>query len=127
MGRGTMTAQNQRLVYWPMLKSGDTDMMKAQLDTYLRMLPSAVARTRYYWGHGGASFTEQIENFGLPIRPNTASIPPVPTMAWSTTSRLAYEWDTALEFCMMALCLHEYTGEDSLPLRTACPSVCHLL
>ena len=26
-GGGTMTAQNQRLVYWPMLKSGDTDMM----------------------------------------------------------------------------------------------------
>ena len=26
-GGGTMTAQNQRLVYWPMLKSGDFDMM----------------------------------------------------------------------------------------------------
>ena len=32
-GGGTMTAQNQRLVYWPMLKSGDTDMMTAQFDT----------------------------------------------------------------------------------------------
>ena len=27
-GGGTMTAQNQRLVYWPMLKSGDFDLMK---------------------------------------------------------------------------------------------------
>lgn len=31
-GGGTMTAQNQRLVYWPMLKSGDFDMMPSQFD-----------------------------------------------------------------------------------------------
>ena len=31
-GGGTMTAQNQRLVYWPMLKTGDIDMMKAQFE-----------------------------------------------------------------------------------------------
>ncbi len=30
-GGGTMTAQNQRLVYWPMLKSGDFDLMKSQI------------------------------------------------------------------------------------------------
>lgn len=65
-GGGTMTAQNQRLVYWHMLKGGDFDMMISQFQTYLRMLPTAVARTKYYWGHNGASFCEQIENFGLP-------------------------------------------------------------
>ena len=36
-----MTAQNQRLVYWPMLKSGDFDLMKSQFDFYLRLLPTA--------------------------------------------------------------------------------------
>lgn len=61
-----MTAQNQRLVYWPMLKSGDFDLMKSQFDFYLRLLPTAEARTRTYWGHAGACFTEQMENFGLP-------------------------------------------------------------
>src|SRR5699024_1749151 len=53
-GGGTMTAQNQRLVYWPMLKSGDFDLMKSQFDFYLRLLPTAEARTRAYWGHAGA-------------------------------------------------------------------------
>ena len=62
-GGGTMTAQNQRLVYWPMLKSGDFDLMKSQFDFYLRLLPTAEARTRTYWGHAGACFTEQMENF----------------------------------------------------------------
>ena len=36
-GGGLMTAQNQRLVYWPMLKSGDFDLMKPQFDFYLRL------------------------------------------------------------------------------------------
>lgn len=35
-GGGLMTAQNQRLVYFPMLKSGDIDMMKPEFDFYLR-------------------------------------------------------------------------------------------
>ena len=61
-----MTAQNQRLVYWPMLKSGDFDMMPSQFDFYNRMLKNAELRSRVYWQHDGACFSEQIENFGLP-------------------------------------------------------------
>mgnify|MGYP000699677751 CR=1 FL=1 len=40
-GGGTMTAQNQRLVYWPMLKSGDFDMMPSQFNFYNRMVKNA--------------------------------------------------------------------------------------
>lgn len=65
-GGGSFTAQNQRLVYWPMLKSGDFDMMKPQFEFYSRALKNAELRTKIYWGHDGASFTEQVENFGLP-------------------------------------------------------------
>ncbi|WP_051691581.1 hypothetical protein [Pedobacter borealis] len=65
-GGGTHTAQNQRLVYWPMLKSGDFEMMKPQFDFYLNLLKNAEIRTQSAWGHNGASFTEQLENFGLP-------------------------------------------------------------
>ncbi len=65
-GGGSFTAQNQRLVYWPMLKSGDFSMMKPQFEFYRRSLGNAELRTKVYWGHDGASFTEQVENFGLP-------------------------------------------------------------
>ncbi len=111
-GGGTMTAQNQRLVYWPLLKSGDTDLMKAQFDTYLRMLPNARTRTKYFWGHDGACFTEQIENFGLPNpaeygKLHEGSDPGVERNAW-----LEYEWDTALEFCLMILQAQQYAGMD---------------
>ncbi len=66
-GGGSFTAQNQRHVYWPMLKNGDFEMMAPQFDFYKNALSSAIARSQVYWGHDGASFTEQIENFGLPV------------------------------------------------------------
>ena len=111
-GGGTMTAQNQRLVYWPMLKSGDTDMMTAQFDTYLRLLPSAAARTRHYWGHGGASFCEQIENFGLPNPAEYGKHKPGDDPGMERNAWLEYQWDTALEFCSMILQAHFYAGMD---------------
>lgn len=112
-GGGTMTAQNQRLVYFPMLKSGDFDMMKSQLDYYLSLQKTAELRSKVYWKHGGAAFTEQLENFGLPNpaeyewkRPADYD-PGMEYNAW-----LEYEWDTVFEFCLMMLQQKEYAGED---------------
>jgi len=115
-GGGTHTAQNQRLVYWGMLKSGDTEMMRPQLDYYLRLLPTTELRSRLYWSHTGACYTEQMENFGLPNpaeygkhpdKKGNGQDPGVENNRW-----LEYEWDTALEFCQMALEAHRYSGMD---------------
>lgn len=111
-GGGTMTAQNQRLVYWPMLKSGDTDMMKAQFDTYLRMLPNATRRTKFYWNHDGASFSEQIENCGLSNPTEYGKHKPGDDPGMDRNAWLEYQWDTALEFCSMIMQAHKYSGMD---------------
>jgi hypothetical protein len=112
-GGGTMTAQNQRLVYFSMVKSGDFDMMKSQLDYYLSLQKTAELRSQVYWKHGGAAFTEQLENFGLPNpaeyewkRPADYD-PGMEYNAW-----LEYEWDTVFEFCQMMLQQKEYANED---------------
>ncbi len=119
-GGGTFTAQNQRLVYWPLLKSGDVDLMKPQFDFYRRALPTAERRSRFYWGHAGACFSEQLENFGLPQafeylanqyifqtpRPDTYD-KGVEYNHW-----LAYTWDTVLEFCLMILDAERFSGQD---------------
>nr|WP_321372868.1 DUF5703 domain-containing protein [uncultured Bacteroides sp.] len=111
-GGGTMTAQNQRLVYFPMLKSGDFDMMKSQFDFYLRILKNAELRSKVYWNHQGGCFTEQIENFGLPNPSEYGWKRPanfdkgLEYNAW-----LEYQWDTVLEFCDMILETKEYNNE----------------
>ena len=116
-GGGTMTAQNQRLVYFPMLKSGDFDMMKPQFDFYERMLDNAKLRTKVYWNHEGACFSEQIENFGLPNlaeydwKPRHEGFPVgVDSNPW-----LEYTWDTALEFALMMFDAHLYNNEPIVP------------
>ena len=115
-GGGVHTAQNQRLVYWPMLKNGDFDLLRPQLDFYLHIYKNAEERSRLYWGHGGACLTEQIENYGLPCYPEYGTKRPAdfdPGMernAW-----LEYEWDTCLEFCMMALEIRRYVTMDISP------------
>ncbi|MBS1660560.1 MAG: hypothetical protein JST68_05870 [Bacteroidetes bacterium] len=123
-GGGTMTAQNQRLVYFPMTRSGDFDLQKNQLDYYVHLLPAAEARTRVYWNHTGASFTEQLENFGLP---NSAEygwdMPANHDKGVEYNAWLEYEWDTVLEFCLMMLDRERYTGADIheyLPFIQSC-------
>ncbi len=123
-GGGTFTAQNQRLVYFPMLKSGDFDMMRPQFDFYLRSLKNAELRSRVYWDHNGACFTEQLENFGLPnCTEYSWERPPGKDPGMQHNLWLEYQWDTALEFCLMILQLEQYTGRDIseyLPLFESC-------
>ncbi|MEO5681627.1 MAG: DUF5703 domain-containing protein [Chitinophagaceae bacterium] len=112
-GGGTMTAQNQRLVYFPMIKSGDFDMMKPQFDFYLNAQTNAELRSKVYWKHAGACFTEQVENFGLPnvmeygLNRPAGTDPGMEYNAW-----LEYEWETVFEFCLMMLEMERYEGRD---------------
>jgi hypothetical protein len=123
-GGGIFTAQNQRLVYWPMLKSGDFDMMPSQFEFYKRILANAETRTHHYWGHKGASFTEQIENFGLPNYAEYGQKRPAGFDAGVEYNKwLEYLWDTSLEFCLMIMDLERFTGSDIskyLPLIESC-------
>ncbi len=119
-GGGLHTAQNQRLVYFPMIKNGDWDLLQPQLNFYLRLLKNAELRSKVYWDHGGACFTEQMENFGLPNYAEYGTKRPadfdkgVEYNAW-----LEYQWDTVLEFCLMMLEENRYTGNNLSDERLA--------
>ena len=120
----SFTAQNQRLVYWPLLKTGDFEHMLPQFEFYRKALPAAEARTRVYWDHRGCSFTEQINQFGLP-----AGV----TWGWidsysegrnrsrdfekgvQTSGACRYEFSHQLDFSMMILEYHRYSGRDITP------------
>lgn len=123
-GGGLHTMQNQRLVYFPMIKNGDWDMLQSQLLFYYRILSNAEMRSRVYWNHNGGCFTEQMENYGLPDYAEYGQNRPadfdkgVEYNAW-----LEYEWDTVLEFCLMMLEEQLYTGKDisnAVPFIESC-------
>lgn len=120
-GGGSFTAQNQRLVYWPMLKSGDFDLMPSQFDFYLRGLSNSELRTKIYWEHPGCSFTEHLETFGLPIGSGwgwqNIEDELYCRKQWSEPTELVcpwtkYQYVNQLEFSYMILKYFEYSSSD---------------
>ncbi|KAK1975702.1 hypothetical protein LZ30DRAFT_807420, partial [Colletotrichum cereale] len=63
---GTFTTQNQRLLYWPLLKSGDFDIMTQQFDFYNNISPTSRKLGQLYFGLDVGLTSEQIDNTGLP-------------------------------------------------------------
>lgn len=62
---GNYWNQNNRLLYWPLIATGDFDLLKPWFDMYLDSLPLAKDRTRIYFHHDGAAFIETEYFFGL--------------------------------------------------------------
>ncbi|HUP03496.1 MAG TPA: DUF5703 domain-containing protein [Bryobacteraceae bacterium] len=63
---GSYWNQNNRLLYWPLVQTGDFDLLKPWFDMYMNDLPMAKDRTEAYFHHAGASFIETIDFWGLP-------------------------------------------------------------
>lgn len=127
-GGGTITGQNQRLVHWPMLRSGDLDLVRPQLEFYRRALGNAELRTRELWGHAGCSFTEQLEESGLPISYEWGWDSPrdhepgdhyrrEPFFDPTELARpwVRYHYSTQLEMSYLALQAHLFGGFDVRP------------
>jgi hypothetical protein len=112
-GGGVMTAQNQRLLYWPLLKTGDYEFMPQQFDFYRRPLKNAELRTKDYWGHEGCCFTDQM---------NQAAIVCGREFGWNRpkdyerglqyTPYHEYYFTSQLEFSFMILEYFRYSGND---------------
>ena len=58
------TYQNQRLLYWPLVMSGDFDLIQPFFNYYSDLLPVRKAITKEWFGHEGAYFRENIEPTG---------------------------------------------------------------
>ncbi len=104
-GHAAFTAQNQRLIYWPMLKSGDADMMRVALDFYASRLNVERAWARHFWNIDGAVYPECIDLFGMPVRMARED-------GTSKPDCLQYHFTSGMEFALMMLERHRYTGED---------------
>ena len=70
------TFQNQRLLYWPLLASGDYDLMKPFFSYYFNVLEMRKAITKAWFGHDGAYYRENIEPTGAEQDCDNGGIPP---------------------------------------------------
>lgn len=107
-GGGSHTIQNQRLLYWPMLRSGDFAPMRQHFDFFLRILPAAERNVREHLHAEGAFFPEQVGTYGLCCGcdnewGNRTGLP---------VAQIKYHFSNSLETCLMILDYHAWTGED---------------
>lgn len=99
------TAQNQRLVYWPMIKNGDFDMMKPEFEFYKRLTEPIKKRTEHFFGlRDAACFCEQIDANGLSSHYGKYGV--------DYPLQVRHHYVEALEFCFMILKYHETSGQD---------------
>ena len=99
------TAQNQRLVYWPLIRSGDFELMAPQFRFYTRILKGARARTEHFFHISDAAcFAEQIDANGLSAfyGKNGVDFP----------MQVRHHYVEALEICFMILKYAEASNED---------------
>ncbi len=107
-GGGSHTIQNQRLVYWPMLKSGDGEVMVQQFNLFNRALETAKMRARFFYGVEGAFYAEQMGIYGLC---NTCD------HGWDNRTgvpvpQIKYLFSNNLEIALLILEYHAFTGAD---------------
>ena len=117
-----LTAQNQRLAYWPLLAAGDFDVIVPGLDFYRLGLASSAARVRQYWGHEGCCCAEQISVLGLPgcamwgfVEGGRRARPKDYEHGVQVNGATHYLYQAQLEFAYMMLKYHRYSGRDLRP------------
>lgn len=135
-GGAVHTAQNQRLLYWPMLKAGDYDAILPQFELYRKGLPGATARVKAHFGHDGAVFSEYMSApgivfgagwgwegdghrargqeipFGDPRATGATGYNDVAEEGVMANQSCAYHWESQVEHAYMILEYHRFSGKD---------------
>ena len=95
--------QNARLLYWPLIASGDFDILSPFFGTYLSALPLAKARTQIYYHHPGAFFSETSYAWGtytnFDYGYNRKNLP----VGFATSTYVGHYWSGGLELSTMML------------------------
>jgi hypothetical protein len=110
--------QNDRLLYWPLLASGDYDLLAPWFNMYLQDLPLVEDRTRTYYHHDGAGFIETIFFWGLPNVNNYGWHNPGPDLR---NEYICYHTLGGLEVLAQMLDEYEQTQDESFAKSSLLP------
>lgn len=116
------TAQNQRMMVWPLLKTGDFDFFSTAFSFYLNGLPNAMARVRHYWKHDGCCFEEQSAITCLPgacqygfVEGGRRSRPKDFEVGVQNHPAGGMVYEAQLEYSWLMLQYHQFSGVDITP------------
>lgn len=101
-------AQNERLIYWPMLKSGDDDLLKVAMDFYRDRAEIRRLHYRKFFGVDGLVYPEPLNVFGLDSLGTDAQ-------GRDAQSHLHYHYTSCMEFALMMIDYGRFTGRDITP------------
>ena len=110
--------QNTRLVYWPLIATGDFDLLSPWFNMYVQALPLVKDRTRLYFHHDGGAFAETMYFWGLPN---------VNDFGWNNAGpELQSEWmryhtQGGLEVLSQMLDRYDYTDDDNFARTDVLP------
>ena len=110
--------QNTRHLYWPLLASGDFDLMQPWFACYTNMLSWQMAATSKYYGHGGAFFPETYNFFGLYLLTDWGNGNPGP---YTSNQYIRYHYQGALETLAMMLDYYDFTQDGSFATNDIVP------
>ncbi len=99
--------QNARLVYWPMINSGDFDILAPFYATYLAALSLAKERTTLYYGHKGAFFSETSYAWGSYVNGDYGYNREGQEPGFATNPYIRRHWTSGLE--LVAMMLQQYS------------------
>uniref|UniRef100_UPI003F7787C9 DUF5703 domain-containing protein n=1 Tax=Verrucomicrobium sp. TaxID=72225 RepID=UPI003F7787C9 len=117
-GGGNIPFQNTRHIYWPMLASGDYDLMRPFFRRYRENLALLTERTRLYDKHAGAAFPETGFFWGLP---NDADFGIGNKEAVLQNLAIRYEIQGGLELTAMMLDYYDATQDTDFLVNTLLP------
>jgi hypothetical protein len=109
MWGGICIWQNCRLAYWPMLSSGDFEMMNGLFRFYEDMLPFLAARTKAWFGHGGAFFPETMYPWGAYLQDDYGTDRGGKPVWWVSNQSIRYHFTGNLELLAMMIDYHAHT------------------
>jgi hypothetical protein len=104
--------QNTRLVYWPMLASGDFDMMRPFFEMYCNMLPLARERAQAHFHHAGAFIPEVVSFWGTNPNHYGRHGPKVGSPSeWINGDYTRHDYNGMLEIVALMIAYYRFTGD----------------
>ncbi len=114
---GQYWMQNTRLMYWPMLESGDFDMMQPFFDMYAQIISNNAPQVKSYYDHGGSYSAETSPFWGGLENVSTNAIP----LGSGSLFTVRY-FEGVLELSMMMLDYYDFTGDTNFLVNTLLPT-----